>query len=374
MADFDLGPMYDEGVYSYSPFEEFSDPAWDQPAVEQSFPQDYEGLISYLSGAEPSGGYDVSPWEPSLWDQTTSWLGDNWKDALGLGVQLAGAYGNYASQQAMAQAQSDQAKAALKRVALDNRMAKANQAQDMMGKASISNILANRGHLAAGQSNPWLNYLYQAQKEARFTPQGENPFAGYDVGQAVTPYSMDQLMAGLEGMNRAAPQASFAGGGAVKGALGALRGLNVPHMVDRGMDVGNLPKNWLADNQEALIADYLQNMRRLSDRMGTPMDEELEQQKFLEMLQNTPQINRAKGGLGLVGGTGGGQDDLVDARLSVDEYVMDADTVAALGDGSPSEGARKLDKMRERVRKHKRSAPASKIPPKAKDPMVYLKG
>ena len=73
-------------------------------------------------------------------------------------------------------------------------------------------------------------------------------------------------------------------------------------------------------------------------------------------------------------GGGGGQEDDIPARLSAGEYVMDADVVAALGDGNPEAGARKLDKMRENIRTHKRSASAKKIPPKAKKPEQYLKG
>jgi len=75
-----------------------------------------------------------------------------------------------------------------------------------------------------------------------------------------------------------------------------------------------------------------------------------------------------------VQGDGGGQDDLIDARLADGEYVFDADIVAALGDGSNKEGAAKLDKMREAIRAHKRSVPNDKIPPKAKSPLAYLKG
>lgn len=75
-----------------------------------------------------------------------------------------------------------------------------------------------------------------------------------------------------------------------------------------------------------------------------------------------------------VQGAGGGQDDLIDARLADGEYVFDADIVAALGDGSNKEGAKKLDAMRRAIRKHKRSAPADKIPPKAKSPLAYMRG
>ena len=72
-------------------------------------------------------------------------------------------------------------------------------------------------------------------------------------------------------------------------------------------------------------------------------------------------------------GAGGGQDDLIDARLADGEYVFDADIVAALGDGSNKEGAKRLDKMRALIRSHKRGAPNDKIPPKAKSPLAYFK-
>lgn len=74
-----------------------------------------------------------------------------------------------------------------------------------------------------------------------------------------------------------------------------------------------------------------------------------------------------------VGGEGTGQSDDIPTMLSDGEYVFDADTVAALGDGSSKAGAEVLDSFREEVRKHKRSAPADTIPPKAKSPLEYLK-
>jgi len=75
-----------------------------------------------------------------------------------------------------------------------------------------------------------------------------------------------------------------------------------------------------------------------------------------------------------VQGRGDGQSDEIPAMLANGEYVFDADTVAALGNGSNEAGAIALDKMREAIRKHKRSAPHTKIPPKAKSPLEYLKG
>lgn len=83
----------------------------------------------------------------------------------------------------------------------------------------------------------------------------------------------------------------------------------------------------------------------------------------------------ACGGLSrYVKGGSAGQADKIPAMLSDGEYVVDADVVAALGDGNNEAGAAKLDQMRQNVRKHKRSASPSKIPPKAKAPEAYLKG
>lgn len=77
----------------------------------------------------------------------------------------------------------------------------------------------------------------------------------------------------------------------------------------------------------------------------------------------------------LVRGGGSGRDDTVNARLSDGEYVMDAETVAMLGDGSTKEGARRLDDMREKLRKHKGKTMArGKFSPNAKSPLAYLKG
>jgi len=73
-----------------------------------------------------------------------------------------------------------------------------------------------------------------------------------------------------------------------------------------------------------------------------------------------------------VKGRGDGQSDDIPAMLADGEYVFDADTVAALGNGSSDAGAKLLDHFRESLRAHKRSAPNDKIPPKA-SPLMYMK-
>lgn len=83
-------------------------------------------------------------------------------------------------------------------------------------------------------------------------------------------------------------------------------------------------------------------------------------------------VHVTQGALGLIHGEGGGQDDVVHALTAPGEYVWDADAVSALGDGNNAEGARVLDSFREELRAHKRAAPATSIPPKAKAPSAYL--
>lgn len=77
---------------------------------------------------------------------------------------------------------------------------------------------------------------------------------------------------------------------------------------------------------------------------------------------------------GLIPGEAGGQDDVVDIKAAPGEYIMDAEIVSAIGDGNNEEGARKLDKMRYNIRKHKREGGLAQIAPKAKNLSAYLKG
>ena len=63
----------------------------------------------------------------------------------------------------------------------------------------------------------------------------------------------------------------------------------------------------------------------------------------------------------------------VPAKIADGEYVFPEAFVTAIGSGDNKQGAKLLDAMREELRAHKRSAPTSKIPPKAKSPLDYLR-
>jgi hypothetical protein len=85
----------------------------------------------------------------------------------------------------------------------------------------------------------------------------------------------------------------------------------------------------------------------------------------------------AKGGRSqfAVNGAGTGRSDDIPAVLSDGEYVIDAETVALLGDGSSKAGAKKLDELRIKVRKHKgKKLAKGRFSANAKKPEAYLSG
>lgn len=91
---------------------------------------------------------------------------------------------------------------------------------------------------------------------------------------------------------------------------------------------------------------------------------------------NQQPVAKARGGLAsFLGGHANGRADTVPAELSDGEYVMDAETVALLGDGNNKAGAQMLDQMRNQLRQHKGEALArGQFSPAAKAPLAYMAG
>jgi hypothetical protein len=81
-------------------------------------------------------------------------------------------------------------------------------------------------------------------------------------------------------------------------------------------------------------------------------------------------------GPGQVKGIGSGQEDKIPAWLSDGEYVWSAQDVSDLGDGSNKEGVRRLDKMRQMVRRQAGRKDVKKIakPQKGIDTMLKAVG
>ena len=90
-----------------------------------------------------------------------------------------------------------------------------------------------------------------------------------------------------------------------------------------------------------------------------------------EIFDAVPTVS-ARGG-SYTRGPGTGRSDDIEARLSDGEYVMDAETVSLLGDGSGAAGARRLDEMRRNLRKHKgQNLKKGEFSLKAKKPDKYM--
>ena len=88
-----------------------------------------------------------------------------------------------------------------------------------------------------------------------------------------------------------------------------------------------------------------------------------------------PQPKGFKAGGFAVSGPGTGRSDDIPARLSDGEYVIDAETVALLGDGSTQAGSKRLDEFRVNIRKHKgKQLSKGKFSHDARKPEAYLQG
>jgi hypothetical protein len=84
----------------------------------------------------------------------------------------------------------------------------------------------------------------------------------------------------------------------------------------------------------------------------------------------------SEGGLGSienrhVKGEGDGTSDSIEAMLADGEFVIPADVVSDLGNGSNEAGASVLDQFLKSIREHKQSN-GVKLPPDSKGPLAYL--
>ena len=85
----------------------------------------------------------------------------------------------------------------------------------------------------------------------------------------------------------------------------------------------------------------------------------------------------SEGGLNSIGnryvtGNGDGTSDSIPAMLANGEFVIPADVVSSLGNGSNDSGAKILDQFLNVIRKHKRKADPKKLPPDSKGALSYL--
>lgn len=145
----------------------------------------------------------------------------------------------------------------------------------------------------------------------------------------------------------------------VLNAMAALDGQSPDPEADLKAFIDAFGPRALADLQQLVEQKHQQDQggeeegeEEAGDQEGGPGDGQEDQQA------ETDEDLQGAGG-GLLHGRGTGQSDEIEGTtpsgrpvlLSDGEYVVDAPTVAALGDGSTKAGARRLDDMRQQIRK-----------------------
>jgi hypothetical protein len=114
---------------------------------------------------------------------------------------------------------------------------------------------------------------------------------------------------------------------------------------------------------------------------GYPFGQEWKAAKAGGSIQNAPEGHNpqffSEGGLGkmkntYVKGEGDGTSDSIAAMLANGEFVIPADVVSNLGNGSNDAGAKVLDEFLRTIRAHKRKANPKGLPPDSKGALGYL--
>jgi hypothetical protein len=196
--------------------------------------------------------------------------------------------------------------------------------------------------------------LYRNLNAPGFNPVEEGEY-GYEESSAEDENATQQSQGMADG--------GLAGGYYTFGkTVDPIQNLMNPRPAQQLPQAGGLPRMPIAPNPN--------NMNPQQTQTPPPM-----KSGGLPAVSNVPM---AKGRLDFrqgsaVHGPGDGQSDDIPAMLADGEYVIDAETVAQIGNGSTKAGAKALDEFRQNIRKHKRSTPLDKIPPKTKALTSYLK-
>ncbi len=240
------------------------------------------------------------------------------------------------------------------------------------GLAGLSSALMSPGQAAADQYKAGQDSSMYGKGAVEGTDIIPNDAAGNTIGaqqQTGLPGQQPaQSTGGLGDLIKYAPLVGVAGsllGGAPEEAKQAVSQLS--------------PSQQEYFNRPSVQWDW-GKLQSEAQQSGLPLNQYIAQRwdKVSSGAYNAPVMNKAMGGLAAATGKfaqggGSGRADTIAAKLSDGEYVIDAETVALLGDGSAKEGAKRLDGMRKEVRMHKgKKLSKGKISPDAKSPMQYI--
>ena len=147
-------------------------------------------------------------------------------------------------------------------------------------------------------------------------------------------------------------------------------------------DMGLSDKNWLRDNPNPSLSHNASHGRTFApislinkpagfENLVPPVKPEL----YAEggEAEHTPEFY-SEGGMKntYVQGDGDGTSDSVPAMLANGEFVIPADVVSSLGNGSNDSGSKVLDNFLQTIRQHKQQHAPNKLPPDSKGVLSYL--
>lgn len=249
----------------------------------------------------------------------------------------------------------------------------------LLGAAGTAGASALGNYLGSGSAPSWLGGTDTAGEAAGLDRLKEiegvsTAGAGAPAAAAETASKGSGMMSGLTGYlsdpNKMA--ATAVGLGAL---MGGDSGPKQPEMPSIPAGAGTPTDPNLTRRLETAPL----NRTRLAgpiDYYNYGMRPQAKENRFYEDVAQQP-VQAAHGGplSHYVQGGGTGRSDSIPAKLSDGEYVIDAETVALLGDGSSKAGAQRLDQFRANIRKQKGKALSQgKFSPDARAPEQYLMG
>ena len=238
---------------------------------------------------------------------------------------------------------------------------------------SFSNLFSGGAEAAGAVANPYSSAPGMAEAVGKFGPV--IPEGAFTTGGASAASGSGGILSGLMKPSFLIPAAvlgASAFGGGSKGSEGdaVQQQGNIDPNLTRRLEATPLSRQRMGLGAMS-PTDYYTYGRRPETTYYGPAP--VTQTAAVE--EESPPIKAAMGGplSRYIGGPGTGRSDSIDAKLSDGEYVIDAETVALLGDGSSKAGAKRLDQFRANIRKQKgRELAKGKFSPDAKRPEQYL--
>ena len=229
--------------------------------------------------------------------------------------------------------------------------------------ASAANNILGGGGGGGGGGQPQQQQQQQSQNSSS-NPTGTNqmfvPLSPQLTAGSTAPINLIPSMASSQLYNADVPLSFSKEGGAINLAGGGLPEPSLDHKLSQGESLGSI----------SLIGPHFKHFERLlsEEPLGT-----ISTYSTGGHAEHVPEFY-SQGGLKntYVQGAGDGTSDSVPAMLANGEFVIPADVVSSLGNGSNDSGSKVLDEFLKTIREHKAKHSPSQLPPDSKGTLEYL--